>query len=134
MNDKKAEVITKTDKSSAEIAVNKCGEYVFGDYIFSVEPCEEEVKQFPDDNEFKAYITVNSIDFTLRNRKDGDIIHPLGCKGSQKLKKYLNEKKIPQHEKDKLIFLCKGNEVIWAAGLGLSEKAKVAQKTTHVLR
>lgn len=134
VNDKKAEVITKTDKSNTEIAVNKCGEYVFGDYIFSIEPCEEEVKQFPDDNEFKAYITVNSTDFTLRNRKDGDIIHPLGCKGSQKLKKYLNEKKIPQHEKDKLIFLCKGNEVIWAAGLGLSEKAKVAQKATHVLR
>lgn len=134
VSDKKAEVITKTNKNSEEITINRCGEYIFDDYIFSIEPCEEVVKHFPNDNEYKAYISVNSIDFTLRNRKDGDIIHPLGCKGSQKLKKYLNEKKIPKHEKDKIVFLCKGNEVIWAAGLGLSEKAKVAQNATHMLK
>ncbi len=134
VNDKKAEVITRISKSSEEVQVNNCGEYIFGNYIFTIEPFTEVVTTFPDDKEFIAYINSDSIDFTLRHRKNGDIIRPLGCKGSQKLKKYLNEKKIPQHEKDKLILLCKGNEIIWACGLGLSEKVKVAQKPTHMLR
>ena len=79
-------------------------------------------------------VSADEINFTLRHRKDGDKIQPLGSKGSQKLKKYLNEKKIPQHEKDKLIFLCKDNEILWAAGIGISEKIKVAQKPTHMLK
>lgn len=133
VSDRKTEVITKTHKNNDEISVKNCGEYIFGDYTFSITPCTESVCKFPDDKELKAYITVSNVDFTLRHRKDGDIIHPLGSKGTQKLKKYLNEKKIPQHEKDKLVFLCKGNEIIWAAGLGINEKVKVARKPTHML-
>ena len=76
---------------------------------------------------------MTNIDFDLRTRLDGDIIKPLGCLGTQKLKKYMNEKKIPKHEKDKTLLLCKGNEVLWAVGLGISDKIKVVNKPTHVL-
>ena len=69
-------------------------------------------------NEFWA---LKDINFTLRHRRNGDIISPLGLKGSQTLAKYLNEKKVPNHEKNSVILLCKGNEVMWAAGLGLNE-------------
>jgi tRNA(Ile)-lysidine synthase len=70
-------------------------------------------------------------DFELRNRKDGDIIQPFGMNGHQKLKKYLNSKKIPNHKKDELIFLAQGNEILWAVDLGLSDKIKVTTKPTH---
>ena len=79
-------------------------------------------------------ITINNIDLTLRTRRDGDIFSPLGLNGHQKLKKYLNEKKIPNHKKDTLLFLCDGNEIIWAPGIGLSNKIKVKDKVTHVLK
>ena len=131
---KKAEIISKTEKNTEEINISKCGKYEFEDYIFSIEKYNKEITEFPHDTEYKAYISVDEINFTLRHRKDGDKIQPLGSKGSQKLKKYLNEKKIPQHEKDKLIFLCKDNEILWAAGIGISEKIKVAQKPTHMLK
>ena len=134
VSSKKVEIITKTEKNTEEINIYKCGKYEFEDYIFSIEKYNKKIDEFPHDKEYKAYIAVEEINFTLRHRKDGDKIQPLGSKGSQKLKKYLNEKKIPQHEKDKLIFLCKDNEILWAAGIGLSEKIKVAQKPTHMLK
>ena len=48
--------------------------------------------------------------------------------------KYLNEKKIPAHEKDKLILLTRDKEVFWVAGVGLSDKIKVTDKPTHVIK
>ena len=51
-----------------------------------------------------------------------------------KLKKYLNEKKVPAHKKDKMVFLASKNEILWAPALGLSEKIKVVNRPTHVLK
>ena len=70
-------------------------------------------------------------DFHLRTRQDGDIIQPLGMNGTQKLKKYLNSRKIPNHEKDNLLFLTQGKEILWAIDIGLSDKIKIKTKPTH---
>ena len=86
-----------------------------------------------DFNEFKALVNLEEINFTLRHRKDGDIIQPLGTNGTQKLKKYLNEKKIPNHKKDEIVLLCKDNEVFWAAGFGINDKIKVKDNPTHII-
>ena len=133
VNNNKAEFITNTEKNNTEIKIEKCGSYKFEDYTFTIKPYTNKVAKYPEDNEYKAYVNISNIDFTLRHRKDGDRIQPLGLSGSQKLKKYLNEKKIPQHEKDKIIFLCHNNEILWAAGYGISEKIKTLEHPTHVL-
>ena len=80
-----------------------------------------------------VYVDLSAVDFDfeLRNRNDGDIIQPLGMNGHQKLKKYLNSKKIPNYQKDELLFLAQGNEILWAINLGLSDKIKVKNKPTH---
>ncbi len=75
-----------------------------------------------------------SLNLEFRHRFDGDIIQPLGMLGTQKLKKYLNSKKIPNHEKDDLLFLARGNEILWAIGLGLSEKIRVKTNPTHKIK
>lgn len=141
----KTEIISKKYAGNTEIQVDKEGEYIFDNYIFTLslwemeqlcEQSEPQVRErinYPKDSEFKAYINIDKINFTLRHRKDGDIIQPLGINGTQKFKKYLNEKKIPNHEKDSIILLCRENEVFWAAGLGLSDKIKVTDKPTHVI-
>lgn len=134
VSEKEVKVISREDKKLDEIKVTKCGEYKFENCIFSIEKFEGDVLKYPQDTEFEAYIQADKIDFVLRHRKDGDRIQPLGSKGSQKLKKYLNEKKIPQHEKDKLLLLCSDSEVLWVAGIGLSEKIKVVDKPTHVIK
>ena len=44
-------------------------------------------------------------------------------------------KKIPNHEKNNLIsFLTQGNEILWAIGLGISDKIKVTNNPTHRLK
>lgn len=134
VNNKTVEIIGKQEKSDLETDVTECGEYKFEDFVFSVEPVTDEVKSFPEDKEFKAYISVNKLNFKLRYRKDGDIIQPLGSKGRQKFKKYLNEKKVPNFKKDKILLLCRENEIFWAAGLGLNDKIKVTDKPTHLIK
>lgn len=134
INSDRCEVITKEKKNNEEIKITNEGEYVFDNGIFQIKKYKEsDGIKYPKDNENRAFVFLENIDFTLRHRKDGDVISPLGTKGTQKLKKYLNEKKIPQHLKDKIVLLCNNNEVLWAAGLGLSDKIKVKDKPTHVI-
>lgn len=101
-----------------------------------IEECSARPEKFPPDSEFKAYVDLSATgaDFQLRRRQDGDIIFPLGAGGTQKLKKYLNSKAIPKDKRDKMLFLCQGGEILWAPGLGISEKIKVKDKPTHILK
>ena len=121
-----------------EICVEIDGEGVFdvGNYILKVEKCTSKPEKFPPDSENILYADLSGVDFqlVLRTRQDGDIISPLGCNGTQKLKKYLNEKGLPKDLRNKMLFLCLGNEVLWAPSLGISEKIKVVDKSTHILR
>ncbi len=133
VNNKKVEVIKNTEKNQDEINITHTGKYYFDGYEFEIEKVENTPSSFPKDKDFKAYIETEDINFTLRHRKDGDKIHPLGSSGTQKLKKYLNEKKIPQHEKDKLILLCDNDNVLWVAGIGLGDDLKVKNNATHML-
>ena len=121
-------------KNNAQVKINKEGFYEFANKVFSISKCSVVPKEFPADSECIAYISTENIDFVLRTRREGDIFSPLGLSGHQKLKKFLNERKVPSYKKDSLIFLCTGNEVIWAPGLGLSDKVKVNDKVTHILK
>ena len=59
----------------------------------------------------------------FRNRRDGDIFKP--CNGrTKKLKQYLIDKKIPSRERDDLILLCDGGEVLAILGVEISDKIK----------
>lgn len=132
---KNIEIITNKEPLPIEIEIINEGEYKTPLGIFSIKKCKKTVCEYPDDGELCAYVDLSAYNkFKLRHRQDGDIIQPLGCNGTQKLKKYLNEKKIPAHKKDFLIFLTHKNEILWAPSLGLSEKIKVVTTPTHVLK
>ena len=134
VNNKYFSVInTKKALEIKPITITKEGIYKTEFGSLKIEKCLKIPSRFPSDNENIAYVCLDKIDFTLRQREDGDIITPLGSSGTQKLKKYLNEKKIPQHKKDSLLFLCQNNEILWAIGLGISDKIKVDKKVTHKL-
>lgn len=132
VSNKSIEVINQNLKTDTKISIIKEGNYEFEDYIFTIKPLNK-FFEFPKDSEFKAIVSIDKIDFTLRHRQDGDFIQPLGTDGIQKIKKYLNEKKVPKHKKDSIVFLCNGNEVLWAAGLGISDKIKVKNQPTHLI-
>lgn len=134
VSDKYIEVISRKNYKFPRFNISKEGVYESNGSVFEVEEFSNIVESFPVDSEKIIYANLTDFPYELRTRQDGDIIYPLGAKGSQKLKKYLNSKKIPNHEKDNLLFLAKNNEILWAIGLGISEKIKVIDKPTHRLK
>lgn len=69
----------------------------------------------------------------LRYRKDGDVIQPLGMKGTRKLQDYLTDRKIPQPMRDHLPLLCIGQRVVWVIGVGAGEEARCTGNGEEVL-
>ena len=129
---------TTADKNANIVEVTKEGEYKIPetDYILSVRKFTTEAPvKFPAESSNIAYVDFEEIglDFVVRTRRDGDFISPFGMPGTMKLKKYLNSKGIFQHDKDELILLAKDSQILWVAGVGLSDKLKVVNKPSHVL-
>ncbi len=131
--DSKTIEIIKTSKKNLEvITITGAGEYDYNGKVIEIRECEAPAQVTDESNvyvDLSAYKTLY-----LRTRKDGDIIQPLGTQGTMKLKKYLMSKKIAQHKRDELILLCDENEVLWVAGIGLSEKIKTTKTSTHKLQ
>ena len=114
-------------KIEGEIEINSTGTYTLEDvYHFSMIENNEKPDKFPKAIQKSAYINLNEVKFplTLRTRRNGDIIQPFGMQGKMKLKKYFINKNIPEHDRDKILLLCKDKEVLWAIGVGLSEKLR----------
>ena len=63
--------------------------------------------------------------FLVRNRREGDRFHPLGAPGSKKLKDFLIDRKVPAEQRDRLPLLLWNGEIIWIAGVEVSERFKV---------
>lgn len=128
----------KGEELKDEVLIDSEGEWdFFVGKSFSIEKYEgDDNPKFPSENADYAYVNLSAIPlvFTLRTRRDGDYIIPFGMNGKMKLKKYLNSKGISQHEKSQLAMLCQGSEVLWICGVGLSNKLKVVNRPTHVLR
>ena len=62
----------------------------------------------------------------LRTRRTGDFIAPLGMKGrSKSLSDYLTDRKFPYPLRDRMPVVASGQEILWAAGAGISERARV---------
>ena len=129
------EIITNNEKKEVFLNVDKTGEYRHGGIIFNIFECDTHPIERSEFSGGSVFVDLSDVDFnfTLRTRHDGDVIQPFGMKGHQKLKKYLNSKKIPNHEKDNLLFLAQGKEILWAAGIGISEKIRVKTKPTHII-
>lgn len=129
---------TKGEGSEREIVIANEGKWEFENgKVFTLEKYKGENNiTYPAENDSFAYVNLNNIglNLTLRTRRDGDYISPFGMSGKMKLKKYLNSKGISQHKKDGLVLLCKGSEVLWVARIGLSNKLKVENTPTHVIR
>ena len=134
-SEKNIELITNMQSEKTEIRIAKTEEYKYGKYTVNISECDRIPDEGFGNDSYTVFVDlsgINNLDkLVIRNRKDGDIIQPLGMQGTQKLKKYLNSKKIPNHEKDNLLFLAQDKEILWAVGFGLSEKIKVKSKPTH---
>ncbi len=75
-----------------------------------------------------------NLPMVLRNFRPGDAFSPLGVKGTQKLKKFFIDKKVPRKERLKCPILLSGGKIIWVVGHRIDESVKVTPATKNVLK
>ncbi|MEI7474392.1 MAG: tRNA lysidine(34) synthetase TilS [bacterium] len=87
------------------------------------------------EKDYNALVDLNEVKTPLfiRTRQAGDRIQPFGMKEKVKLKKYIINKGIPEHERDSLLLLTNEEEVLWVIGVGISELLRVKNSPTHKL-
>lgn len=95
---------------------------------------DKRLAKFPQSHEMKAFVDLKEIEqIEFRTRRSGDIIQPFGMQGKMKLKKFFIDRGIPEYQRDEVPVIAIGNEVLWVAGVGLSEKVKVTSSPSHML-
>ena len=113
------------DKNMLEIQISQEGEYAFGDKTVVI----KKLNYMPDFKNLKNVHCAN-LDFkkpiTLRTRRNGDIFSPFGVKqGKMKLKDYLINKKIPRQNRENLLLLAQGKEILCILGVQISQKVAI---------
>jgi len=71
---------------------------------------------------------------TVRTRKPGDRIQPLGMAGTKKLKDIFIDLKIAREERDSVPLVCDGEEIIWLPGITINDKYKIGSHTKCYLQ
>ena len=72
--------------------------------------------------------------FKLRNWANGDKFRPLGMQGETLLSDFLTNQKISVYDRQSTLLLSTSEDIFWVCGVRISEKFKVTEATTKVLR
>ncbi|HEV7503770.1 MAG TPA: tRNA lysidine(34) synthetase TilS [Thermoanaerobaculia bacterium] len=67
---------------------------------------------------------------TIRNRRPGDRIHPLGADGSRRLKEVLIDRRVPRAARERLPLLCVGERIAWVPGIAIEQRFRLAGHAT----
>lgn len=65
---------------------------------------------------------------TVRSRRPGDRLRPLGAPGSRRLKEVLIDRRVPREARDRLPLLCigdAGGEIAWVPGVAIDERFRL---------
>jgi tRNA(Ile)-lysidine synthase len=62
---------------------------------------------------------------TVRNRRPGDRLHPLGAAGSRRLKEVLIDRRVPQGQRDRIPLLCVGERIAWVPGITIDQRFRI---------
>jgi len=83
-----------------------------------------------------AFIDMNILEFPLilRNFQPGDRFSPLGLGGSQKIKDFLINNKVPRKERARCPILTSGEKIIWVVGYRIDDSVKIKPSTRKVLK
>lgn len=105
-------------------------------YLRLSESCVDDLADILNAGHMTAFFDMDALRFPLelRNLVPGDRFSPLGVKGSQKVKKFFINKKIPLFERERSSVLLSGGKVIWVAGYQIDDFVKVTPFTENVLK
>ncbi len=83
-----------------------------------------------------AFFDMDKLTFPmlLRNALPGDRFMPMGMQGTQKVKNFFINNKIPREIRRKTPVLVSKNAIVWIVGHRIDERAKIVQQTRNVLK
>ncbi|HEX3527663.1 MAG TPA: tRNA lysidine(34) synthetase TilS [Thermoanaerobaculia bacterium] len=67
---------------------------------------------------------------TVRNRRPGDRLHPLGAGGSRRLKEVLVDRRVPQAGRARIPLLCVGERIAWVPGVTIDHRFRIRTEAT----
>jgi tRNA(Ile)-lysidine synthase len=70
----------------------------------------------------------------LRKRERGDRFHPLGMKGSKKVKDFFIDLKIPLEQRKRIPLLISKDKLVWIVGYRIDERFRVDEDTRSILK
>ena len=84
----------------------------------------------------QAFFDMDKLHFplVLRNTRPGDRLSPLGVEGTQKVKKYFIDHKVPKKDRARCPLLVSGEQIVWIVGHRIAEPFKVTSATQRVLK
>jgi tRNA(Ile)-lysidine synthase len=99
---------------------------------------EATMDKFRDSNRppHTAFMEYESLQFPLkiRNFRPGDRFRPLGAKGTQKLKEFFIDHKVPRFERPNIPLVVSAEMIAWVVGYRIDERVKVTEKTKRILK
>jgi tRNA(Ile)-lysidine synthase len=99
-------------------------------------PCRpDQLPRWKDVDPCRAYFDLSRLSFplTVRPPAPGDRFTPLGASGSQKLKKFFIDHKIPRQNRTMAPVLADRKRIIWLMGQRMDDHVKVTEDTSQVL-
>ena len=92
--------------------------------------------QIPDFPEPEALFDFDKLEppLYLRKRERGDRFHPLGMKGSKKVKDFFIDLKIPLEQRERIPLLMGKDKVVWIVGYRIDQMFKVDKDTRAILK
>lgn len=134
-----SEKYSRSNTFSFEYRTNKF-ESVFikelGVHIEFTEMAMEKVPDYRNTGQHTSFFDKDTLSFpmVIRNFRPGDTFKPLGAGGTQKLKKFFIDKKIPRDERIRCPILLSRGKIIWVVGHRIDESVKLMPSTRNVLK
>jgi len=89
----------------------------------------------PTDEPYQAFLDLDALGSTisLRGRRPGDRLRPLGLGGEKKLQDLLVDAKVPVNQRDRVPLVCTTWGIAWVVGHRVDERARARPDTRTVL-
>lgn len=113
------------------VTVAETGE---GIALTAIEP--EQAANPSDAGPLTVFLDAAAVEFpvTIRNFRPGDRFAPLGLDGTQKLKKFFIDHKVPRDRRRRCPLLLSQGRILWVAGHRVSHCARLNDRTRQVLK
>ncbi len=125
--------INKSKITNYPVQLDQNEEFSFQDFTFQLKGSGEVSDSMDPSSVIFLDAAFWNEELVLRNRQAGDYIKPEGMQGRQKIKHLLINEKYSRAEKDAVVLLACGSEILWIVGKRRSRKVADRTATTKAM-